>query len=81
MIDAVLQELIEQIAIGAVDLDAVEASALRVLGALAIAFDDRRGFHRAAARAARTYSVFGRTRLTLPSGFIALDDTGSSPSR
>ena len=40
LVAAVLQELVEQVAVGAVDLDAVEARALGVLRALAERLDD-----------------------------------------
>ena len=42
LVRAVLQELVEEIAVGAVDLDAVEAGGLGVLGALAIGGDHAR---------------------------------------
>ena len=44
LVAAVLQELVEQIAVGAMDLDAVEAGRLGVLRALAEGLDDRRDF-------------------------------------
>ena len=44
MVRAVLQELVEKIAVRAVDLDAVEARGLGVLGALSERLDDARDF-------------------------------------
>ena len=43
MVRAVLQELVEQVAIGAVDLDTVESGGLGVFGTQAEGLDDRRG--------------------------------------
>ena len=43
---AVLEELVEQIAIRPMDLDAIETGALRVLRAPAIGFDDARNFRK-----------------------------------
>ena len=45
MVRDVLQELVEQVAVGAMDFDAVETGGLGVLGAAPVGFDDRRGFH------------------------------------
>jgi hypothetical protein len=44
LVGAVLQELVEQVAVGAVDLDAVEAGQLGVFRALAVGRDDARDF-------------------------------------
>ena len=47
--DAILQELIEQVAVGSVEFDAIEAGELGVLGAATEGFDDARdlaGFER-----------------------------------
>ena len=81
LVAAVLQELVEQIAVGAMHLDAVEAGGLGVLGALAIGLDDAGDFVESPARAASTKGASGRSRLTWPLGAMALGATGSAPSR
>ena len=80
VVGAVLQELVEQVAVRAVDLDTVEAGGLRVFRTLAVRGDDARDFVEPSARGV-TYGRCGRTRLTWPPAAIALGATGRSPFR
>ncbi len=80
LVRAVLQELVEQIPVRAVDLDAVEPGRLRVLGAAPISLDDTPGISLVSSARGATYGRCGRSKLTLPLGAIALGATGSAPS-
>ncbi len=61
LVRGVLQELIEQIAVGAVNLDPVEASEPRVFRSLAKGLDDRRNLPDGEGAG---YDCLGRSRLT-----------------
>jgi hypothetical protein len=80
LVGAALQELVEQVAVGAVDFHAVETGGLGVLGTGAVGVDDVgdfSGFQGARGRVVGN----GRTRLTWPLGWMALGATGFSPFR
>ena len=61
LVGAVAQELVDQIAVGGVDFDAVEAGSLGVFGRRGIVRDDPRDLVEASARAASKTST-GRSR-------------------
>ena len=79
LVRAVVQKLVEQIAVRAVDLDAVEAGRLGVLGASAVGLDDVRKLL-GLERPGRDISALRAQKLTLPFGAIALGPTGRAPS-
>ncbi len=80
LVAAVLEELVQQVTVGAVDFYAVEACPLGVLCALAIALVDGRNL--GCLEGPRCYDcALRRSRLTLPLAAMALGARGSSPPR
>ena len=79
LVGAVAQELVDQVAVGAVDFDAVEAGALGVVGGVRIVGDDLPRSRPSAARAARRLRRSRLSMKVLVLARIAEGATGAPP--
>ena len=79
LVGGIAHELLEQVVVGRVDLDAVEAGPLGVLGRPAVILDDARDLVRLQ-RPRRDVGLHAVSVKAVPSGLSADGATGSCPS-